>query len=255
MEKAEISVVVLTRNRLESLKKCIDCIDKNSKYVKEIIVVDNGSTDKTRDWLAQNINKVEPIIRVDNTYGVVARNFGFQEVMYGYTAQVDDDVYVHPNWDEISLECFNDERIEDPFAVGAVGQQGFKLTPNWMNTWPSQVQVNPGEFCDILSGFCWMWKDTLEEVLWQYEWSFAPFWHEETEMQLRMRAFAGYKFKATPKICTHACQRTEPVNWDLHNRNLGAIRDMWRKKEHYLHLEGYVPDGQINFSHQKEEKE
>lgn len=251
----EVSVVVLTYNRLESLKNCIDHIDRNSRYVKEIIVVDNGSQDGTRDWLAQNIGKVEPIMRVDNSEGVCARNYGFQEALYDYVCQVDDDVFVRPNWDSIMLKHFEDKHIKEPFKVGAVGLQGFKLKPSWMDSWPCQEKVAPGDFCDILSGFCWMWIREEEVggeqdigVLWEYDWSFAPFWHEESELQMRMRAIGGYKFKATPEVCTHVCQRTKPVDWKLHNRNLDAIRNRWRGKEDMLHLEGYAPDGQINFT-------
>lgn len=47
-----ILAVVVTYNRLELLKRNIDCLRKN-KPVSQIVVVNNGSTDGTSQWLAQ----------------------------------------------------------------------------------------------------------------------------------------------------------------------------------------------------------
>ena len=45
-----IIVVVVTFNRLELLKRNIECLRMN-KPVSSILVVNNGSTDGTREWL------------------------------------------------------------------------------------------------------------------------------------------------------------------------------------------------------------
>lgn len=48
----KITAVVVTFNRLELLRKGIQCLRAN-KGLTEIIVVNNGSTDGTREWLGQ----------------------------------------------------------------------------------------------------------------------------------------------------------------------------------------------------------
>lgn len=49
-----ISIIIITHNNLGCARKCIESIRENTVDY-EIIVVDNGSTDGTRDWLeAQN---------------------------------------------------------------------------------------------------------------------------------------------------------------------------------------------------------
>ncbi len=48
----KITAIVVTYNRLELLKRNIDCLRKN-KPLTTIIVVNNGSTDGTDKWLAQ----------------------------------------------------------------------------------------------------------------------------------------------------------------------------------------------------------
>ena len=46
----KIIAVVVTYNRLELLKRSMDCLRQN-KPLSAIIVVNNGSTDGTREWL------------------------------------------------------------------------------------------------------------------------------------------------------------------------------------------------------------
>lgn len=242
-EQKNISVVVLTYKRLEALKQCIDALEKNSSLVQEIIVVDNGSGEEVRQWLISNMNRIDPIMRTDNRYGVIARNFGFAEAIGEYIAQVDDDTIVHPNWDVTMIKyfdySFSDEEKKKGFKIGAVGTQGFRLkTPDWLEKWPAQEWAKPGELCDILTGFCWMFQREEKGIPWEYDLKFVPFWMEETDLQLRMRAAANYKFRATPMVCSHASMRIEPVNWQLHDRNLKYIRDKWKDKLELLNLEG-----------------
>lgn len=51
-DKMNIIAAVVTYNRLNLLKECIEAIRNQSLPVQKIIVVDNDSTDGTADWLA-----------------------------------------------------------------------------------------------------------------------------------------------------------------------------------------------------------
>lgn len=50
----KITAVVVTHNRLEKLKKCVDCL-LNQDYPCDIIVADNDSTDGTGEWVTDLI--------------------------------------------------------------------------------------------------------------------------------------------------------------------------------------------------------
>ena len=45
--------VVVTFNRLNDLKVCIDALRNQTYKQLDILVVNNGSTDGTKEWLAQ----------------------------------------------------------------------------------------------------------------------------------------------------------------------------------------------------------
>ena len=47
----KIAAVVVTRNRIDKLKKCIDALRHQSMVLNDIIVIDNDSTDLTKEWL------------------------------------------------------------------------------------------------------------------------------------------------------------------------------------------------------------
>ena len=47
----KIAAVVVTFNRLEKLKICLNAFDNQKKHPDYLIVVDNASTDGTHEWL------------------------------------------------------------------------------------------------------------------------------------------------------------------------------------------------------------
>ena len=225
-----ISIVVLTMNRLESLKRCIKSIEENTTMPYEIIVVDNASSDGTGVWI---LSKVRDSILSDKcnftgiynqeNEGVIARNKGFRIAKGDILLQVDDDVIVHPSWDTTVLEPFNDPK------VGCVGVQG-GIIHEWlsMNVWES----NNG-YVDFLTGYCY----ALRNIGVYYDERFGRLWHEELWLTLKFKEL-GYKLRVVPMVCTHASQRTGEVEWCLHDRNLKYVYDKWKDNLEILRLGG-----------------
>lgn len=51
IKKASIAIIIVTYNRLDLLKKCIQAIRNQTFKDFDIIVINNGSTDGTKEWL------------------------------------------------------------------------------------------------------------------------------------------------------------------------------------------------------------
>ncbi len=51
-----VAAVVVTYNRLNDLKLCIDSLQKQTRPLDAILVINNGSTDGTAEWLADQSN-------------------------------------------------------------------------------------------------------------------------------------------------------------------------------------------------------
>ena len=95
-----ISVVIPTYNRLKILKKCLDALENqifmDDIHHYEIVIVDDGSTDGTTDWLKNNI-EIYPHLRLfEQSHGGPAkgRNYGVERAKGDLIVFIDSDLVV-----------------------------------------------------------------------------------------------------------------------------------------------------------------
>jgi GT2 family glycosyltransferase len=67
----DITAVVVTYNRKELLIRCINSLRKQTVRLNDIIVVNNGSTDGTKEWYSFFL-KEEPSNKMDKIYRKMA---------------------------------------------------------------------------------------------------------------------------------------------------------------------------------------
>lgn len=92
----KVIAVVVTYNRSQLLKRNITCLRKNSPHA--IIVVNNGSTDDTREWLAEQTDLI--VITQANVGGSGGFYTGIQQAMErgaDWIWCMDDDVFPRPD--------------------------------------------------------------------------------------------------------------------------------------------------------------
>ncbi|KAF0140543.1 MAG: glycosyltransferase [Stygiobacter sp.] len=65
--QSKICAVVVTYNRLELLKLCIDSLKKQTRSLDEILIINNSSTDGTEEWLEKQNDLI--FITQENTGG------------------------------------------------------------------------------------------------------------------------------------------------------------------------------------------
>ncbi|MDW8799693.1 glycosyltransferase [Clostridium sp. A1-XYC3] len=118
-KELKTSIVILTYNKLDYTKLCIDSVKKYTKAgTYEIIVVDNNSTDDTRDWLKEQ-NDIKVILNDINLGFPGGCNVGIEAAEKGNDILLlNNDTIVTPRWLENLNNClYSDEYIG---AVGAV---------------------------------------------------------------------------------------------------------------------------------------
>jgi rhamnopyranosyl-N-acetylglucosaminyl-diphospho-decaprenol beta-1,3/1,4-galactofuranosyltransferase len=103
-----IAVVVLTHNRLDLLRRCVeDVLLRTSEKTQEIVIWNNGSDDGTKEYLD---TLTDPRIRIVNSpenIGMNAYAKAFALATQDYLVELDDDVIEAPvNWDETLLDAF-----------------------------------------------------------------------------------------------------------------------------------------------------
>ena len=84
------SVVIPTYNRLALLQRTLASVRRQSYADFEVIVVDDGSTDATREWLASQGGDLRVLERSNRGPGA-ARNLGAREAGGDYVAFLDSD--------------------------------------------------------------------------------------------------------------------------------------------------------------------
>lgn len=104
----KISVVIPAYNEEKNIGICIEHVLNQTIKADEIIVVDNNSTDSTKEVI-----KTYPVKYVlEKDQGIIpARNRGFDEAKGNIIARTDSDTRVPTNWIERIKEDFSEEHI------------------------------------------------------------------------------------------------------------------------------------------------
>lgn len=111
----KISVIVPVYNAEMYLKKCLNSIVNQTYKNIEIIVVNDGSNDNSKNIIDEYKNRYEGIIKVFETknFGVaIARNYGIEKVSGDYFLFVDADDYIELDLIEKLSQIIEKEKID-----------------------------------------------------------------------------------------------------------------------------------------------
>ncbi len=212
--KKLISVIITTWNRKDSLKNCLESIEKQSYYNYEIIVVDNNSTDNTSEFVKSKYKEVR-LITLDTNYGpAYARNIA--------TEQAHGDLLFYVDSDNIlDQDCMKElsNALNSDDTIGFVGPKmyywedkkrlwyaGVKL--NMLTSQPQYYgtdELDEGQ-CDEIREVshipnCWMTKKEVVNKTNLIDTIYFIF-YEEADWAIRAEQ-AGYKILYIPKAVTY----------------------------------------------------
>ena len=102
----KIDVVVVTYNRLEKLKHALSCYEKQAEYINNLIVVNNNSSDGTRDFLLDWRDKAggckKTVLNLESNIGGAGGFAAGQEQALkegvDWVHVADDDAYIDNNY-------------------------------------------------------------------------------------------------------------------------------------------------------------
>jgi len=113
-----VTILIPNYNGKKWLEQCLPTIEKITYKNYEILVVNNGSTDDSADFLKKNYPKVRVIELHPNRGYAGANNFGVRKALGKYVLLLNNDTQVTPNFLEPLLT-----KIESGKTIGAVQPQ------------------------------------------------------------------------------------------------------------------------------------
>jgi glycosyltransferase involved in cell wall biosynthesis len=107
MSEPQISAIICTHNREQYLGAAIDSLLQQDFYSYEVIVVDNASSDRTREIVAERLGNPRLNYVYEPVTGLsVARNTGAKEAHAAILAYLDDDAVASPVWLKTIYEAY-----------------------------------------------------------------------------------------------------------------------------------------------------
>lgn len=216
----KIAVVIAVHNRLELTKRCISGIRKaTAKRSVWFVVVDDGSSDGTREWLQQEPN-VEVLTSDGNLWFGGATNLALQHILsdcdrFEYVLILNNDTFADPALFDILGEAARTDQvvagaywIDELSCVGSAGfvwkpLRGFKdvsTTASWREEFSAgcrgAVPVDAVATTVVLIPIGILKNVSLP----------SPYWHPHNRydaiLSARLRA-AGAKFACVTKLVAH----------------------------------------------------
>lgn len=112
MSDASVSVVIANWNGQHFLERCLTSLLAQTHPPSEIIVVDNGSTDGSVEWIRAHFPTVRLVLNDHNRGFAAANNQGWQASHGAYIALINNDAWAAPEWLAVLVAALEaDERV------------------------------------------------------------------------------------------------------------------------------------------------
>lgn len=235
------SIIILTYNNLEYTKECIKSIKKyTEKNTYEIIVIDNLSTDDTRNWLKTQ-KDIKLILNEENLGFPRGCNQGIEIANKNNDILLlNNDTIVTKNWLTNLKTClYSNNNIG---ATGAVcnhneNLQGLDINYNNFNEMQKLAEKNNISNSEIweekafLIGFCILIKREVINKIITLDENYSPGYIEDNDLSLRIIQ-SGYKLMLCHDCFIHHYLGTEfrkdlTTFYPILNKNRAYFEKKW----------------------------
>lgn len=186
------SVVIPTYNRLPILKKCLkslenQCLQAQPTIDYEVVVVDDGSTDGTVEWICDHLQELPHVKILNQNHGgpAVARNLGVEKAQGDWIIFIDSDLVVtstflqsHANTLAQGIKDLGSDRL---FTYGAVIN-----TCNFENPTSEPYKVTDYSAAYFATGNVAIAKKWLVEAG-MFDTNFQQYGWEDLELGVRLK--------------------------------------------------------------------
>jgi hypothetical protein len=208
MQKIMVSIIILNVNEKDFILPCLNSIKSmNFPYKYEIIVVDNGSTDNSQEFIKKNFPYVKLIENKENLGYAEGNNIGAKVAKGKYLVLLNNDTQVTKNWlsnllkvaesDEKIGICAPKQLMGDKKTIlyggGAINYIGLSYSINMYKKDFKETETKETAFASGAALF--IRKDIVDKIgLFDKDYFI---YHEDVDLSWRVR-LAGYKVMYVP---------------------------------------------------------
>ncbi len=128
-----ISIITAVHNQLAINKIFLEYLKKYTHHPYELIIIDNNSTDGTREFFKEN---GAIVIENDANYSYpFTQNQGIKAAKYDVFAFLNNDITVAPNWDKHILEAMKTNALDVATVCGIERLESKEVTKEYGRRW------------------------------------------------------------------------------------------------------------------------
>lgn len=240
MSECLVSVIIINWNRKQLLYHCLKSLKNQTYKNHEIIVVDNGSTDGSVDFIRSYFKDIKLIVFPENRGFASGNNAGLKLAQGSFVALINNDVEAHEKWLEELCNAlqhnpevgFVSSKIlffEKKDTIDAVGNMfsvvGIGEKRGWMDKDCERFN-KPAKIFGACAGAA-MYRRKMLEELGGFDEDFSPAYYEDIDLDFRAQ-LKGYQCLYIPTaLVYHRVTSTiglySPEHIYLCNRNLTYV--------------------------------
>jgi GT2 family glycosyltransferase len=236
-----VSVLMVTFGACEWVERSVRALVEHTPPVYELIVVDNGSTDGTREFL-RSIDGAQIVEAEDNLGFAVGNDLAALRARGEYLCLLNSDAIVPSGWLDPLLAVFADPRVGALVPAylfpdgtlqeaGAVVEPDGRVVPLGMRADATDPQWGFRRVVSYGSAACLVIRRRVFETLGGFDPEYGVAYYEDVDLAFRLRAHAlRVMFEPAVRV-VHAQGASSPTHADavaLRDANQSRFHSRWK---------------------------